>query len=324
MTPNLFRFLALGRILDHHPVRALDIGSRGGFERDLDAIAFAIDALGFEPEADAFAQLDGNAPSPWRSLTFLPVAIGPEDGERRLYIARDPGSTSLLEPDTRIGEAFAKPQFFDVVATPAIACRNLDSILAETGIGQPAYLKIDVEGAELEILQSSPATLSSLLALKVEVGFRRFRLGQPVASEIESFLREQGFELLDFTGPARWRIDGYVIHPQADKGAIPYSRGQLMHGDYIFLRDPNTIREPERLFQLAALAMAHGFFDPGLAILSRPAVAAWLNQTYNMQAQPIVSEASRIYGRVAWRRAFIRHLRLLVTFGRSAVNLFLG
>jgi FkbM family methyltransferase len=317
-TTDLFRSLALGALLDRHPLACLDIGSRGGFEPDLKAIAFAVDAVGFEPEPEAFARLGGQPKGAWRSLRHLPTAIAGIDGEQELHITRDPVSTSLLRPDPSIGEAFAKPQFFDVLRTARVACRTLDSALAEAGVNRPAYLKIDVEGAELEILKAAPATVSSLLAIKIEVGFRRFRHGQPLAAEIELFLRGQGFELLDFLAPRHWRVQGYVIHPQAGTGAIPYSRGVLMQGDYLFLRDPGTVAGPQRLFQLAALAMAHGFFDHALSILTRPDVAAWLGQDPEL----LVAAASRAYGRMVWRQSVLRHLRLLWTYGRSAFNLF--
>lgn len=318
-TTDLFRPLALGPLIGRYPPACLDIGSRDGFEPDLRALAFAVDAVGFEPEPEAFARLRDQPKGPWRSLRHLPTAIGGSDGEQSLHITRDPVSTSLLRPDASIGAAFAKPQFFEVLRTVPVACRTLDSVLAEAGVDRPAYLKIDVEGAELEILKAAPATLSSLLAIKIEVGFLRFRHGQPIAAEIELYLRDQGFEPLDFLAPRHWRIQGYVIHPQAGGGTIPYSRGRLMQGDMLFLRDPDTVAEPERLFQLAVLAMAHGFFDHALVILSRPAVAAWLGQ----RPEPLVAEASRAYGRMIWRQSVVRHLRLLWTYGRSALNLFL-
>lgn len=320
---DLLRPLSIGRALERHPLTALDIGSRGGFERDLAAMAFAVDAVGFEPEAKAFSRLQDQGAGPWRSLRHLPAAIAGTDGERVLHVARDPNSTSLLEPDAAIGAAYDKRQFFEVVARPRVPCRTLDGVVAESGLNRPAYLKIDVEGAELEIMQAAPATLASLLAIKTEVGFLRFRHGQPIAAEIELFLRGQGFELLDFVDATHWRIDGYVIHPQCGGGAIPYSRGRLMQGDYLFLRHPDTVAEPERLFQLAALAMAHGFFDHALAVLSRPALGAWLEREHGLKPEPMVAEASRAYGRMVWRKAVLRHLRLLWTYGRSAIHLFL-
>lgn len=200
--------------------------------------------------------------------------------------------------------------------------RSLDSIVAEWKLAPPAYLKIDVEGAEREILEGAPRALADLLVIKTEVGFLRFRQGQPLAAELDLFLRDHGFELMDFTDPANWRINGYVIHPQVTKGAIPYSRGRLMQGDYLYFRRPETIpAEPERHFQLAALAMAHGYFDHAQQVLSHPDVATWLAQTYGVEPSALVAEASRRYSRDAWLKELVRHLRLLWTFARSGLNL---
>lgn len=313
---------AFGRILGRHPLTALDVGSRGGFEPDLAPIAFAVDAVGFEPEPEAYAALAKQPRGPWRSLRHLPVAVGGTDGDRTLYITRDPQSSSLLKPDAAIGAAFAKPDFCTVAREVTVATLTLDTIAARHGLTRPAYLKLDIEGAEKEVLDASTGMVADLLAIKTEVGFVRFRHHQPLAAELDLSLREAGFELMDFFRPARWRIEGTVIHPQAEAAAIPYSRGRLMHGDYLFLRRPETIAEPERKLQLAALAMAHGFFDHALQILQRPEMTDWLKREHGAGPESLVAEASIRFGRAAWRRLVLAHLRLIWTYGRSALALW--
>jgi len=321
LPPDLLRPTRFGHILAEHPLQALDIGSRGGFEPDLAPIAFAVDAIGFEPEPEAFAALAGQPKGAWRSLRHLPVAVSGADGERTLYIPRDPQSSSLLEPDQSVGDAFAKPDFCTVARTATVATRALDSIAGEFGLVRPAFLKLDIEGAEMEVLNGAPATVSELLVLKTEIGFVRFRHGQPIAAEIDLALRDRGFELMDFFRPARWRIRDSVIAPQAGRDAIPYSRGRIMHGDYLFFRRPETIADPERCLQLAAIAMAYGFFDHAAQVLERPEMADWLRRRHGAEVGPLVAEASRRMGRAAWLRAVAAHLRLMWTYGRSALNL---
>jgi FkbM family methyltransferase len=323
---DLLRPTRFGAIVARHPLLCLDVGSRGGFEPDLLPIAFAVDAVGFEPEAEAFALLAAAGPSPWRSLSHLPVALAGGDGERILYIPRDPQSASLLEHDASIGVAFGKTQFFERDRTLAVATRTLDGVLAEHGLadqgrGGAAYLKLDVEGAEREVLDAAPGTLGDLLAIKLEVSFLRFRHGQPLAAELDLFLREAGFMVMDFIRPAHWRMHGYTIHPQAGAGPIPYSRGQLMQGDFLCFRRPETVDAPERLFQLAALHMAHGFFDHAAAILATPSLRAWLAEAYGADPEALVAEASRRFGLAVWRRSVADHLRRLWTYGRSLGHL---
>jgi FkbM family methyltransferase len=305
---DLLKPTLLGALAARHPLTCLDVGSRGGFEADLLPIAFAVDAVGFEPDPVAFAAL-GADQGPWRSLRHLPVALAGSEGERPLFIPRDPISASLLEHDESIGRRFGKAQFFERDRTATVTTRRLDD--ASEGL-RPVYLKLDVEGAELEILQAAPRTLAGLLALKVEVSFLPFRKGQPLACDIDSFLRGHGFELMELVQPAHWRMHGYVAHPQAGGGVIPYSRGQLAQGDYLYFRHPDGVDGPESAIQAAVLAAAHGYFDHAEILLARAGV----------DAIPAIAEASRRFGRAVWRHEVIRHLRLLVTYARSFKTLF--
>ena len=300
---DLLKPTLLGALAARHPLTCLDVGSRGGFEADLLPVAFAVDAVGFEPDPVAFAAL-GSERGPWRSLKHLPVALAGSEGERPLYIPRDPVSASLLEHDESFGRRFGKPQFFERVRTVTVATRRLDD--AAAGL-RPAYLKLDVEGAELEILEAAPDTLAGLLALKVEVSFLPFRKDQPLAGDIDRFLRGHGFELMELVRPAHWRRHGDVVHPQSGGGPIPYSRGQLAQGDYLYFRHPDAVAGPEKAVQAAVLAAAHGYFDHAEVLLAR----------LGPDAGPMVAEASRRFGRAVWRSEVGRHLRLLVTYARS-------
>ncbi len=317
MTPNLLLQAGLEPLLAAHPLACLDVGSRGGFESDLLPIAGVVDAIGFEPEPAAFEAISGQGHGPWRSLRHLPHALAGTEGERTLYIPEDPASTSLLRHDPTIAGVFGKRHFSQLDHTVGVRTRLLDAVLAETGIEQPAYLKLDVEGAELEILQAAPKSLAHLLAIKTEVSFLPFRHGQPLAGDVETFLRGHGFVLMDLMRPHHWRVHGYVAHPQAAAQAIPYSRGQLVQGDFLFFRSPETVRSMERRLQLAALAMAHGHFDFAGRLLLEPATTAWLQQTQGCDAARLLDRCSHAFGRAVWREEVWQHLRRMATYARS-------
>lgn len=318
---NLLRRTKLGGLLARHPMTCLDVGSRGGFEPDLLPIAFAVDAVGFEPDPAAFAELASASRGPWHSLRYLPVALADRDGRRELHIPEDNSAASLLEHDARIGTRFNKPQFFNGRRTISVETRNLDVVLDEAAVAAPAFLKLDVEGIELEILQSAPRTVASVLAVKTEASFVPFRRGQPLATDIDRFLRGAGFELMDLVRPHHWRRNGYVVHPQSARQAIPYSRGQIVQGDLLYFRHPDVVAGSQRRLQAAGLAMAYGFFDHAESLLSTPDVKAWLFDAIPGDVAGLVGEASRIYGRAVWRGEFSSHLRRNWTYLRSFRNL---
>lgn len=316
---NLLRQSDLAAALADHPLVAVDIGARGGFEPDLLPLAFAVDGIGFEPEPAAFAALQNSGP--WRSLRYLPVAISGTDGPRTLHITRDNQSTTLLEPDPAAIAEFDKPQFVTVDRRITVETQTLERTLAAAGVSRVDYLKLDIEGPELEVLRAAPGIVASALAIKVEVAFIPVRRGQAVAADIDRHLSERGFALMDFVRPAHWRRDGYAIHPQIGDGRIPYSRGQLIQGDYLFFRRAATIDDPARALRAASLGMAHGFFDYAATLLCRPDVSGWLNQTYRVDAERALRMLSRRFGWQAWSEGAWRQLRGLTPFLRSFVRL---
>jgi FkbM family methyltransferase len=316
---QLFRKTAFAPALADYPLVAIDVGARGAFEPDLRPISFAVDAIGFEPDPKAYAALsiDGR----WRSLRFEPVALSGGGGMRRLHIPRDPQSATLLEPNRRLGEEFDKTQFFDVVQTLDVATETLDAAAQRLGLERIDYLKLDVEGAEREILEGAEITLKRLLAVKVEVLFAPARHQQPFAGDIDAHLRARGFRLMEMIRPAAWRRRGYIIHPQVDRSAVPYSKGQLIQADYLFFREPDRIETVADVLRLGFLAMAYGFFDMAETLFTRADVARALTQDYGLDIAAAVGQASALYGRRAWAQAFLAQVRGFSPLLRSLVRM---
>jgi len=321
---NLFERSPFARVMADVPVTVYDVGARGGVDLDLVALAFAVDAVAFEPHPEEYKRLVDRAAGagPWRSLRHLPYAVSGTGGRRPLHVTTDPVAASLLRHDPAIGERFNKPQFFTVERTIEVDTRTLD----EAAAGPPDFLKLDAEGAELEILQAAPAALANLVGIKTEVSFLPLRTGQPLAADIDRFLRGQGFILMDYSGFAHWRRRGYVIHPHVDRGGEGYSRGQIIHGDAVYFIDPATMADGDdaavrRLLKAAFIAMGYGFFDHAQMILERPPVAAFLGDRYAIRPAPALRRTSRMYARRACLRALARHLRGLGPYVRTTARL---
>ena len=316
---NLFARTDLARAMRDNPVTCVDIGARNGADANLLPIAFAADVIGFEPEADAFAGLSPQ--SLYRSVRYENKAIGWSAGKRPLRVTRDPQSSTLLEPDERIGAEFGKPQFFETVKTVEVETATLDDALAAARVGGVDFLKLDIEGAEYEVLQASPRALASAVAVKTEVSFVPFRKNQKLAADMERYMAENGFRLMDLMGPSRWRRHGYVIHPHFAPEPIPYSRGQIMHGDYLFMRDPATLVETKRAARAAFIAMAYGYFDYAEVLLTRNDVADELRQRHGIDVGAAVRAASALYGRVVLGREIWAHMRAAIPLLRSLARM---
>lgn len=320
---NLFQKLDVARIAADHPIAGVDVGSRGGFQDDLAAIAFAVDMLGFEPDPEARARLTARPDPRWRSARILPTAIGPEAGPRVLSVPILPESATLREPDPALGRRFDKPGYFDVAARIEVETAPLDAALRAAGAARADWLKIDIEGVEPDVLAAAPATLESLLAAKVEVAFLPFRRGQKLAHHVGALFHDRGFELMAIIEPAHWRRASGHIHPFPAAADPPYSRGQIVQCDFLFFAAPDRLAgQPDAAIRMALIAMATGYFDHALTLLETPETAGRIAAAYGLDVKAVVRQASRAYGRRAFADALHAQLRGLVPFARHGRHLF--
>lgn len=76
----------------------------------------------------------------------------------------------------------------------------LDSIAAD----MPApFLKIDVQGAELEVLKGGEKTLGNAELVQLEIALLPYNEGAPRMHEVLDYMRERGFVPLDISGFSR-------------------------------------------------------------------------------------------------------------------------
>ena len=319
---RIYSSLPIANIARHYSLTYFDIGSRGGFQDDLHPIAFAVDAVGFEPDPAEFKRLQSQSPQPWKTVTYLPQGVSDQTGQRTLHIPIDPQSASLLKHNSTIGKKFDKPQFFEINRTEKIETLCLNDALKKTVFTSIDYMKIDIEGAELAVFKSSPEVMKDILAIKTEISFVPFRENQPLAGDVDSHLKQAGFELMDIDGPHHWRRHGYLVHPYYSNENPPYSKGQIVQADYLYFRDPNSLEgNIDQLLRLSLISMSFGYFDHALMILERQEISEFLYTEFGCSPIQIVAPASKAYGRKAFLRAFYQQGRNLVPFVRYFRNL---
>jgi hypothetical protein len=86
-------------------------------------------------------------------------------------------------------------------------------------IERPALCKIDVEGAELSVLQGMDSRIDEIDALVIEMSLISLYENGPELSEIMSLLKEKGFCLYDICSITRRPFDG-ALH-QIDAVFVP-------------------------------------------------------------------------------------------------------
>jgi FkbM family methyltransferase len=245
-------------------VKIVDIGANpltdGAAPYDRLLRAGDADVIGFEPNPAALAKLN-QIKGP--TETYLPYAIA--DGERRtLNFCQAPGMTSLLTPNQPVLELFhGFPEWGKVIGTEEVDTKRLDDIAETVGIDM---VKIDIQGGELMALSHGGERLKTTLVIQTEVEFMPMYVDQPLFSDVDLFLRKQGFMLHRFY-PAVSR----VMRPLLVDNNIYAGLSQLFWADAIFVRDItrlDLISDDQLLKMGAILHDCYGSIDLVLKLLS--------------------------------------------------------
>jgi len=94
------------------------------------------------------------------------------------------------------------------------------------------FLKLDVQGAELLVLEHARETLRTVSVLQCEVEFLELYEGQPLFADVDAFLRSQGFAFLRFSYSM-----GRPFKPLSYAQAPLRAMSQILWADVIYVRD---------------------------------------------------------------------------------------
>ena len=140
-----------------------------------------------------------------RNVSVLPFALSDERGTATMFVSagRPPGapesdewdygnkSSSLLAPERHLDEV-PWIQFDNSVE---VQTRTLADVCQEAEIHRVDFLHIDVQGAELKVLDGAGELLRDVTAIWLEVEAVPLYHDQPLKDDVARYLRARGFEL---------------------------------------------------------------------------------------------------------------------------------
>ena len=127
------------------------------------------------------------------------------------------------------------------------------------------YLKMDVQGFEITVLQNAPKVLENAVAVQTETNFIPLYKGQPLFAEIDQQLREAGFVLHTFE-----KIHKRTFQPARANNNIYDGINQVMWTDAHYFRrfTDFPLLPGESLLRIATIAHdVHASFDLALLAL---------------------------------------------------------
>ncbi len=317
---DLFRATPLRPLAEAADLSLWDLGARGGVDVSLQPLAWCTKAIAFEPDPAAAGQLRAQGPAPWADVRVIEAAVAGRDGSRQLNVTEDPAGSTLLTPRPEIAARYGIAPLCRTAKQIDVETVSPPTACARYAVLPPAFLKLDIEGAELELLQGAGEMLDPVAVLKTEAAFVTVRDEQPNAWDIVEWLRPRGFVLMDIIEPAYWRRGNVACAPYAaQRGG--WSRGRLAQADLIFLRDRDTLAddgEPTSVPMRCALsAAALGYLDHARDILERPNAGAAFKGLTGADPEPVLAEIAKRAGRRDVSRTIRTRLRDLIPLLRS-------
>jgi FkbM family methyltransferase len=252
-------------------VLVADVGCRWGFHERWDSLEPNVELVGFEPdiaEAERLRRLYRG-----KRVAIAAHALGKNEGVATLHIARDPGSSSLYEPATEVTRGRPELSRIEQVEHMAVELTTLDAWAARAGLGPAHVLKLDVQGAELDVLEGAVGQLTTVRLVESEVEFNPMYDGQPLYADVDRFLRAHGFVLWRLRHLVHYEIAGHSSDFVAGDEQVFENRpvrfaaegGQLFWGHAYYVREELAFdkagQDWRECVRDAAITWAYSFYD---------------------------------------------------------------
>jgi len=187
------------------PLTAIDIGANiGEWAIDFKRHFPNANVLSIEANIQLEQQLKTN------NSNYLITLLGREKNDGvKFYINPDTGNdtgASIYRETTQWGNNAVE------ISLPMTTLDSLDK--------QFDWIKIDVQGAELDVLNGGYETMRHAMVIELELSVMRYNENSPSASEVIHWMWESGFEMLDITEHIYIEENNDGVHKLAQFNAL--------------------------------------------------------------------------------------------------------
>jgi FkbM family methyltransferase len=210
----------LGRFLADRDIDlVLDVGAAtGNYAWTIRAGGYPGRICSFEPLGAPFARLEKLA-GPDPRWTCERLALGARPGSAEINVAGNSDSSSLLEMEERHARSDPASVY---VGTESVEVSTVDEVWDRVvADAENVFLKLDVQGFELEALRGAERSLARIAGVQAELSLVPLYEGAPRWTEVITHLQERGFH------PER--LEPAFEDPQT---------GEILQIDAVFSRSP--------------------------------------------------------------------------------------
>jgi FkbM family methyltransferase len=200
--PDTDASLAAMKRRGFHPRLAIDVGAYSGdWTLSLRHLFPETRVLMVEPQAARKERLQALTYA-HNGVEFVPALLGPAAAKGVTFYHAETGSSVLR--DSENGGA----------QSAAMEMTTLDAVIRGTEFEHADFLKLDVQGYELEVLKGAEKSLASVEAVMMEVNLIAVYQGAPLVHDAVAYMAARGFRVYDvctfFRRPydnALWQMD---------------------------------------------------------------------------------------------------------------------
>ena len=287
-------------IMKESKLICVDVGAALGLIEQWEAIDRAGEFYLIEPGRDAAQDLRIKFKNQ-KNYHVVEKALSASGGQRALHITNVPTGSSILDFNEDLVGRYVDPDYLFPIKDIEINTITLDAAMEQVSVKSIDLMKIDVQGAEFEVLKGlGVKRLESLACVEFEYNMHNAYLGQGEFSEIQNFLKKHGLELFDIRIA---RTHGLLNKRPVDASYLnvfPNSRSvsaRVWELDLVFFRNPESIfhkSDGRGLRALIAAYCIYGFYLDALRVCDdmRASHILGIDEIQNIKAT--VVEAHRV------------------------------
>jgi FkbM family methyltransferase len=202
--PSTHPLARRARLLRNYQIDVvLDVGANTGqYAKQVRDLGYKGQIVSFEPLKSALAELRKAARQDSNWL-IREHACGVINGVQAINVSANSQSSSFLPMKTRHLEIYPGSQY---VGTEVVPVRRLDSIFDEVVRPEAkTWLKMDVQGFEMQVLEGAAGILRRIDAIQTEISLEPLYAGETTLGNILDFMESSGFVLVG--------IESYLSEP---------------------------------------------------------------------------------------------------------------
>ncbi len=243
----------------------VDVGAQGGIARKWGSIESYLKVVAFEPDSRSIVPAT-------KTNEFISISaiLSKERRDLRFYVTKGLGKSSLYRPNDAFLSQFVDSDRFSVIKEiifPAEKVLTLDHAFELNHVQGADFIKLDTQGSELDILEGGKKILSSTFGAQIEVEFAPLYENQPLFHDVDSFMNNHGFQLMDLRR-FYWKRKAHYEF---------IGKGQLVCADALYFRSLESFQNMfsnlsegestiSKLYKCVLVCLIYGLYDYAIAI----------------------------------------------------------